>query len=133
MGNSAHCQSSPKNGPLPDASSIKCDGLLFLFTYFKLCHVRWRRTILLRRLGEQQSPRRPLLGCRRPFVRNDIIANGVSPISGVRRSWKIVIYRLHCADLYYSNLTWHVLLARSGTVAFMVLTACISIYILCVW
>ena len=30
-----------------------------------------------------------------PFVRKDVIANG-----GIWRSWKIVIYRLHRADLY---------------------------------
>ena len=47
MGNSAQLsQSSPKNGPLPDASSIKCDGFL-VSTYSKLCYVTWRTTILL--------------------------------------------------------------------------------------
>ena len=40
-----------------------------------------------------------LFRCRWHFVRNDIIANDVSPISGVRRSWKTFIYRLHRADL----------------------------------
>ena len=36
---------------------------------------------------------------RWPIVRNDVIVNGISLISGVQRSRKIVIYRLHCADL----------------------------------
>ena len=99
VGNSTQlCQSSPKNGPLPDASSIKSDGFL-ISTYSKLYHVTWRPTILLRCLGEQQSQRRLLFGHRQPFIRNDVIANGVSPISGVRRSRKIVIYRMHRADL----------------------------------
>ena len=79
VGNSTQlCQSSPENRPLPDASSINCDGFL-VSTYSKLYHVTWRLTILLRCLGEQQSQRRLLFGHRQPFVRNDVIANGVSP------------------------------------------------------
>ena len=39
---------------------MKCDGFLVS---------TWRTTILLRCLGEQQSPRQPLFGCRRPFCK----------------------------------------------------------------
>ena len=100
VGNSTQLyQTSPKNGPLPDASSMKCDGFR-ASTCSKLCHVTWRTTILLRWLGERQSPWRRLFRCRRTFVRNDVVANGVSVTSGVRRSWKADIYRLHRADLY---------------------------------
>ena len=82
-------------GPVPDASS-NVPLSLFLCTY--VCHiVPCNMANLLRYLGMQCSKLKVHRGdCslsdRRSFVRDEVIANGVSPTSDIRRSWKITIY-----------------------------------------
>ena len=75
MGNSTQlCQSSPENGPLPDASSINCDGFLVSTYLFQIVPRNMAPDNPAALPGEQQSQRRLLFGHRQPFVRN-----GVSP------------------------------------------------------
>ena len=62
---------------------MKCARFL-VSTNSKLCHVTRCPTILLHCLGQQQSPQWLLLRSRQPFVRNNVVANGVSLISNVQ-------------------------------------------------
>ena len=89
----------PKERALPDSNPMKCAGFLGSI-YSKLCHVTWRLTISCCAAWECNNPHGDCYLDRQPFVRIDVIANDVLPISDIWRSWKIVIYRLHRADLY---------------------------------
>lgn len=104
-----HNSATPAQKRAPTWHKFKC-AMFLVSTYVTLCHVTWCPDNPAVLPGYKQHSKLKVHSndrCldRRPFVRNNVIENGILPVSDVRRNWKILIYMtaLRLSIMYKEN------------------------------